>query len=70
MKGSGLGLAIARSLIDLHGGTMRIRSSLGGGTLVYVHLPECLEAPHKELMLAAAAARRATQRIAFQQGSV
>ncbi|HLH11938.1 MAG TPA: ATP-binding protein [Methylovirgula sp.] len=39
MKGSGLGLAIARSLVDLHGGTMRIRSRLGGGTVVLVHLP-------------------------------
>jgi two-component system cell cycle sensor histidine kinase PleC len=39
MKGSGLGLAIARSLVDLHGGTMRIRSKLGGGTIVLVHLP-------------------------------
>jgi two-component system, cell cycle sensor histidine kinase PleC len=39
MKGSGLGLAIARSLVTLHGGTMRIRSKLGGGTIVLVHLP-------------------------------
>ena len=40
MKGSGLGLAIARSLVDLHGGTMRIRSSEGAGTVVLVHLPQ------------------------------
>src|SRR5215211_5113439 len=33
-QGSGLGLAIARSLTDLHHGTMRIRSALGRGTLV------------------------------------
>jgi two-component system cell cycle sensor histidine kinase PleC len=39
MKGSGLGLAIARSLIALHGGSMRIRSSLGKGTIVLVRLP-------------------------------
>jgi two-component system, cell cycle sensor histidine kinase PleC len=39
MKGSGLGLAIARSLVDLHGGSIRIRSSLGNGTIVLVHLP-------------------------------
>ncbi|MDB5650015.1 MAG: Multi-sensor signal transduction histidine kinase [Hyphomicrobiales bacterium] len=38
-KGSGLGLAIARSLIELHGGSLRIRSSLGAGTIVRVRLP-------------------------------
>src|SRR5262249_57484347 len=37
--GSGLGLAIAKSLIELHGGTMRIRSTVGIGTLVVVRLP-------------------------------
>ena len=37
--GSGLGLAIAKSLIELHGGRMRIRSTLGKGTLVMVRLP-------------------------------
>ncbi len=39
LKGSGLGLAIARSLIDLHGGSMRIRSAQGIGTVVMVRLP-------------------------------
>ena len=38
-QGSGLGLAIAKSLTELHGGTMRIRSRLGRGTLVVVRLP-------------------------------
>jgi len=37
--GSGLGLAIAKSLTELHGGAMRIRSTLGTGTLVLVRLP-------------------------------
>src|SRR5271169_5709453 len=37
--GSGLGLAIARSLTNLHGGTMRLRSKLGSGTVVRVSLP-------------------------------
>ena len=37
--GSGLGLAIARSLTHLHGGTMRLRSRLGTGTVVCVSLP-------------------------------
>ncbi|HUC51600.1 MAG TPA: ATP-binding protein [Xanthobacteraceae bacterium] len=38
-QGSGLGLAIAKSLAELHGGEMRIRSTLGKGTLVVVRLP-------------------------------
>jgi two-component system cell cycle sensor histidine kinase PleC len=38
-RGSGLGLAIAKSLVELHGGRMRIRSALGKGTLVVVRLP-------------------------------
>jgi two-component system, cell cycle sensor histidine kinase PleC len=37
--GSGLGLAIARSLAELHGGGLRIRSCEGTGTIVLVHLP-------------------------------
>jgi two-component system cell cycle sensor histidine kinase PleC len=37
--GSGLGLAIARSLTNLHGGSMRLRSKLGTGTVVFVSLP-------------------------------
>jgi two-component system cell cycle sensor histidine kinase PleC len=37
--GSGLGLAIAKSLTELHGGAMRIRSTLGSGTIVLVRLP-------------------------------
>jgi two-component system cell cycle sensor histidine kinase PleC len=38
-QGSGLGLAIAKSLTEMHGGTMRIRSKLGKGTMVVVRLP-------------------------------
>jgi len=38
-QGSGLGLAISKSLVQLHGGSMRIRSTLGKGTLVVVRLP-------------------------------
>jgi two-component system cell cycle sensor histidine kinase PleC len=38
-QGSGLGLAIAKSLVELHGGRMRIRSTAGAGTLVVVRLP-------------------------------
>jgi two-component system, cell cycle sensor histidine kinase PleC len=38
-KGSGLGLAIAKSLVELHGGAIRIRSTQGVGTIVLVRLP-------------------------------
>jgi two-component system cell cycle sensor histidine kinase PleC len=37
--GSGLGLAIAKSLTEMHGGAMRIRSAVGVGTTVVVTLP-------------------------------
>lgn len=39
-EGSGLGLAIARSLVELHGGVMRIRSTVGRGTTVLVRFPD------------------------------
>lgn len=38
--GSGLGLAISRSLAELHGGTLRIRSTQGVGTIVCVRIPD------------------------------
>ncbi|MGB7432908.1 MAG: ATP-binding protein [Ahrensia sp.] len=38
-SGSGLGLAIAKSLVVLHGGTMKIKSRLGIGTIVSIRLP-------------------------------
>jgi two-component system cell cycle sensor histidine kinase PleC len=38
--GSGLGLAIARSLTEMQGGAMRIRSAIGMGTTVVVQLPQ------------------------------
>ena len=43
-QGSGLGLAIAKSLAELHGGRMRIRSVLGTGTAVVVRLPQAARA--------------------------
>ena len=38
-NGSGLGLAISRSLTELHGGAMKIRSTEGKGTIVSIRLP-------------------------------
>ncbi len=37
--GSGLGLAISRSLTELHGGALKIRSHEGVGTIVSVRIP-------------------------------
>jgi two-component system, cell cycle sensor histidine kinase PleC len=51
--GSGLGLAIARSLTSLHGGSMRLRSKLGTGTVVCVSLPR--EPPETRAKISAAA---------------
>ncbi|MCC2111776.1 MAG: PAS-domain containing protein, partial [Hyphomicrobiales bacterium] len=46
-KGAGLGLAITCSLVELHGGSLKIRSKEGVGTTVTVVLPKCpaLELP-------------------------
>jgi two-component system cell cycle sensor histidine kinase PleC len=52
-QGSGLGLAIARSLTNLHGGTMRLRSKLGSGTVVRIKLPREPQMPKARLSVAA-----------------
>ena len=36
---AGLGLAISRSLAQLHGGALKIRSTAGVGTIVSVRIP-------------------------------
>jgi two-component system cell cycle sensor histidine kinase PleC len=51
--GSGLGLAIAKSLTGLHGGTMRLRSRLGHGTVVCIALPRNGGRTHKAVSEAA-----------------
>jgi len=38
-EGAGLGLAIAKSLVELHGGTLAIESAVGAGTTVTIALP-------------------------------
>jgi signal transduction histidine kinase len=38
-QGSGLGLAIVRSLVERHGGSVRIESKEGAGTRITLRLP-------------------------------
>ena len=38
--GAGLGLALVKSIVDLHGGTARIQSEIGRGTIVSLTFPE------------------------------
>ncbi len=54
-QGSGLGLAIAKSLTELHHGSMRIRSTQGHGTMVLLRLPLDRTAAQREEMAEAAA---------------
>ena len=37
--GTGLGLSISRKIIEMHGGTIRIKNNIGCGVAVYIHLP-------------------------------
>ena len=59
-NGSGLGLAIARSMAELHGGALRIRSEEGLGTVVLVRLP----APTPDRLRAVAAEDSSQQTVA------
>ena len=43
--GSGLGLAISKSLAQMHGGSVAIRSNAGEGTVVLVRIPVYCECP-------------------------
>src|SRR5512132_759367 len=54
-QGSGLGLAIAKSLTELHHGSMRIHSTPGRGTMVLLRLPINRTAVQKEELAEAAA---------------
>ncbi|HET7025337.1 MAG TPA: ATP-binding protein [Gemmatimonadales bacterium] len=39
-EGSGIGLALVRELVELHGGTVRVRSTIGKGTTFTVEIPK------------------------------
>jgi two-component system, cell cycle sensor histidine kinase DivJ len=42
--GTGLGLSIVKGLVSLHGGDMQVRSELGTGTAISIHIPLDCEA--------------------------
>lgn len=44
-RGTGLGLALVRSIVELHGGWVSLRSKKGEGTEVTCHLPRSGESP-------------------------
>jgi signal transduction histidine kinase len=46
VEGVGLGLPLAKHLVEVHGGSLRIASELGRGTIVTIHVPpeRCLAA--------------------------
>ncbi len=39
VQGTGMGLAIAKAIVELHGGTIGVRSQLGRGSVFYFSLP-------------------------------
>jgi two-component system cell cycle sensor histidine kinase PleC len=54
-QGSGLGLAISRALVELHGGSLQIKSSEGQGTTVTCILPSRAVTPADETPMAQSA---------------
>jgi two-component system cell cycle sensor histidine kinase PleC len=66
--GSGLGLAIAKSLVQLHGGSMKLRSKLEAGTVVRITLPcQANEAAAAKAVPASASGKSRAPRLASHE---
>lgn len=57
--GTGLGLAISKSLIDLHGGSIRAEQTPGGGATFRFNLPAAVSVDHRDFSLTERPARHA-----------
>ena len=67
IRGSGLGLAIARSLVELHGGSMRLASEEGVGTTVLIQIPHRARLPRPQQRPAPAMTRLPAQPVRIAQ---
>jgi signal transduction histidine kinase/PAS domain-containing protein len=56
-SGAGLGLSLVKSLIELHGGAVAIKSAPGRGTTIVCRLPAALRLPHADPTAAAQPAK-------------
>ncbi len=56
--GSGLGLAICRGIIEAHGGSMHVESTIGEGSTFFVRLPTIESAVHFDAAVSNAAVQR------------
>jgi len=50
-EGSGIGLCLVKSLVEMHGGTIKVKSSLGEGTEFIIKLPDIIINENKETMV-------------------
>jgi len=50
-EGSGIGLCLVKSLVEMHGGTIKVKSNFGEGTEFIVKLPDIIINENKETMV-------------------
>ncbi len=62
-EGSGIGLSLVKSLVDLHGGSIDLRSEVGKGTTFEVRLPIILSAEEEVAVTSEVVYQSSTERI-------